>query len=147
MEQYDSCLVTCFSFNSNSSGLYKDSYLLFSWSNALTQLGKSDQDKFAFSVVFLLAHAGKYMYTHTERKMVNGERVEQIIQLTKRQYQVGRVRALSVSLLAMVLVSQSQPCSQCRPVASLIFPHGLQVDALPPRTVSTTTKNCINDHH
>ena len=66
-------------------------------------------------MVFLLAHAGKYMYTHTERKMVNGERVEQIIQLTKRQYQVGRVRALSVSLLAMVLVSHSQPCSQCRP--------------------------------
>lgn len=51
------------------------------------------------------------MYTHTERKMVNGERVEQIMQLTKRQYQVGMVDTLSVSLAAMVLlVSQLQPC-------------------------------------
>ena len=51
------------------------------------------------------------MYTHTERKTVNGERVEQIMQLTKRQYQVGMVDTLSVSLAAMVLlVSQLQPC-------------------------------------
>ena len=35
------------------------------------------------------------MYTHTERKTVNGERVEQIMQLTKRQYQVGVVDTLS----------------------------------------------------
>lgn len=45
-------------------------------------------------MVFILTRAGKYMYTHTERKMVNGEKVEQIMQLTKRQYQVGRVGAL-----------------------------------------------------
>lgn len=38
------------------------------------------------------------MYTHTERKTVNGERVEQIMQLTKRQYQVGMVDTLSQSL-------------------------------------------------
>lgn len=50
-------------------------------------------------MVFILTRAGKYMYTHTERKMVNGEKVEQIMQLTKRQYQVGRVGALqSLSL-------------------------------------------------
>ena len=43
------------------------------------------------------------MYTHTERKTVNGERVEEIMQLTKRQYQVGVV---DNTLTAVVPVSQ-----------------------------------------
>ena len=43
------------------------------------------------------------MYTHTERKTVNGERVEEIMQLTKRQYQVGVV---DNTLIAVVPVSQ-----------------------------------------
>ena len=69
----------------------KDSYFLFSCS-----MGPSDwlRTKWHF-ILSILTHAGKYMYTHTEQKTVNGERVEQIMQLSKRQYQVGVVDTLS----------------------------------------------------
>lgn len=78
------------------------------------------------------------MYTHTERKTVNGERVEQIMQLTKRQYQVGMVDTLSVSLAAMVLlVSQLQPC---------IADVSLLLAQSPDLPVDARTKEC-NDHH